>query len=125
MKLIALILLGLSADVSAQQLDTSAVITACSTVPRLYSVASLAAFDKDDGQWRQSTYQVASELMIGNDEADGIISSLRRNKDIADRFIHSGAWQSDPEFMHGRMTEPAKYIPSYQRLLRAGKLTSQ
>lgn len=125
MKLIALILLGLSAAVSAQQLDTSAVITACSTVPRLYSVASLAAFDKDDGQWRQSTYQVASELMIGNDEADGIISSLRRNKDIADRFAHSGAGQSDPEFMRGCMTEPAKYIPSYQRLLRAGKLTSQ
>ncbi|WP_336747901.1 hypothetical protein [Pantoea vagans] len=125
MKLIAIILLGLPAAVSAQQLDTSAVINACSAVPRLYSVASLAAFDKDDGQWRQSTYQVASELMIGNDEADGIISSLRRNKDIADRFSRSGAGQSDPEFMHACMTEPSKYIPSYQRLLRAGKLTSQ
>lgn len=125
MKLIALVLIGLSAAVSAQQLDTSAVITACSVVPRLYSAASLAAFDKDDGQWRQSTHQVASELMIGNDEADGIINSLRRNKDIADRFARSGAGQSGPEFMHVCMTEPSKYIPSYQRLLRAGKLTSQ
>lgn len=125
MKLITLILLSLSGAAGAQQLDTSAVISACGAVPRLYSVASLAAFDKDDGQWRQSTYQVASELMIGNDEADGIISSLRRNKDIADRFARSGAVQSDPEFMHDCMAEPSKYIPSYERLLRAGKLTSQ
>lgn len=125
MRLITLLLLGFSCFTSAQQLDTSAVITACSTVPRLYSVASLAAFDKDDGHWRQSTYQVASELMIGNDEADRIITSLRSNKDIADRFSRSGAGQSDPEFMHACMTEPSKYIPSYQRLLRAGKLNSQ
>lgn len=124
MRFIILILLGISGIVNAQQLDTSAVVTACSTVPRLYSVASLAAFDSDDGQWRQSTYQVASELMIGNDEADRLITSLRSNKDIADRFAHSGAGQADPEFMHDCMTEPSKYIPSYQRLLRAGKLSS-
>lgn len=124
MKLLSLFLLVISGVAGAQQLDTSAVITACSTVPRLYSVASLAALDKDDGQWHQSTYQVASELMIGNDEADRIINSLRSNKDIADRFARSGSGQSDPEFMHACMTEPSKYIPSYQRLLRAGKLSS-
>lgn len=124
MRLLTLFLFCISGAATAQQLDTSAVITACSTVPRLYSAASLAAFDKDDGQWRQTTYQVASELMIGNDEADRIINSLRSNKDIAERFTHSGAGQSDPEFMHDCMTEPSKHIPSYHRLLRAGKLTS-
>ncbi|MBZ6385157.1 hypothetical protein [Pantoea piersonii] len=124
MKIFACLLLIISGASAAQKLDTSAIITACSTVPRLYSVASLAAFDSDDGQWRKSTYQVASELMIGNKEADRIIDSLRNNKDIARRFASSGAGQAGPEFMNDCITEPSKYIPSYERLLRAGKLTS-
>lgn len=113
-----------SSFIQAQQMDTGAIINACGAVPRLYSVASLAAFDKDNTQWREATYSVATEIMIGNDEADRIIDSLRQNRDIANHFIQSGAGQADPQFMENCMLEPSKYIPSYQRLLRAGKLNS-
>lgn len=121
MKKIIWLTLLFSSLIQAKQLDTSAIINACSAVPRLYSVASLAAFDKDDSQWREATYKVATEIMIGNNEADRIIDSLRQNKDIANSFIQSGTGQSDPQFMESCMLEPSKYIPSYQRLLRAGK----
>lgn len=102
---------------------TGSLIDACGAVPRLYSVASLAALDADENsKWVGATYQVATELMIGNSEADHMIDALRNNKDVALRLSRSGGGQNDPVFMQDCMIEPGKYIPSYDRLVKAGKL---
>lgn len=101
----------------------SSLVDACGAVPRLYSVASLAALDTESGgEWRQSTYQVASEIMIGKGEADKLIGELRQNRDVALRLTQPGASQPDPDFMQSCMTEPRKYIPSYDRLKKAGRV---